>query len=31
MLTVLTDPKANISSLLATAASQVNQILANSG
>jgi ABC-type glycerol-3-phosphate transport system substrate-binding protein len=31
MLAVLTDPNANISSLLSTAASQVNQILANSG
>jgi ABC-type glycerol-3-phosphate transport system substrate-binding protein len=31
MLAVLTDPNANISSLLTTASSQVNQILANSG
>jgi hypothetical protein len=31
MLAVLTDPNANINSLLATAASQVSQILANSG
>jgi ABC-type glycerol-3-phosphate transport system substrate-binding protein len=31
MLAVLTDPNANIGSLLATAASQVDQILANSG
>jgi len=31
MLSVLTDPNANISQLLSTAASQVNQILANSG
>jgi hypothetical protein len=28
---VLTNPNANISQLLATATSQVNQILANSG
>ena len=31
MLAVLTEPNANISQLLATATSQVNQILANSG
>lgn len=31
MLSVLTNPNANISQLLATASSQVNQILANSG
>jgi ABC-type glycerol-3-phosphate transport system substrate-binding protein len=31
MLAVLTEPNANISQLLSTAASQVNQILANSG
>ena len=31
MLAVLTNPNANISQLLATATSQVNQILANSG
>jgi hypothetical protein len=31
MLAVLTEPTANISQLLATATSQVNQILANSG
>jgi hypothetical protein len=30
MLSVLTDPNASIPKLLATAASQVNQILANS-
>ena len=31
MLEVLTNPNANISQLLSTATSQVNQILANSG
>ena len=31
MLEVLTNPNANISQLLATATTQVNQILANSG
>jgi hypothetical protein len=31
MLAVLTDPTANISQLLSSSASQVNQILANSG
>ena len=31
MLAVLTNPNANISQLLATATTQVNQILANSG
>ena len=31
MLAVLTQPNANISQLLSTATSQVNQILANSG
>ena len=31
MLSVLTNPNANITQLLATATTQVNQILANSG
>ncbi len=31
MLAVMTNPNADISQLLATATSQVNQILANSG